>query len=721
MSSGIFAILLLIIFTTELAVMQIVTPFFSKLSPALTASLDAAILVLLFAPPLWFLLSRPLQNKPPNKDQTRHKKTHIGFFCKLLSVVFIIQFSIMVILPKALPNIEGQSFALLDATLTTLLVLPALWWLLSRQDSRYKKVPLSDFLNAPVMLYVLFLYMIFLAELTQEVILPHEPGAYSKLQDSIVTTLFIAPFFWLLVGRPLSKAVQSERARGLAIRDQVVDAIISLNDDGQITSMNPAAQVIFGFKSSELTGQPVEVLFAENQSSVQNLITTVSNDLSKNEEMIFREIVCRCRNKSTLIMDISVSSVLYLGRREWLLILRDISERQEAEQALRESDARFRQIFEQSDDPIIFFKPETCDILDINTICTELFGYRKSELLSGDIAQLFSNEDFTRVSNAIREIGRGIPARIDNFIGFQKDGTEIALSVRGKLMTLNNINVVSCTFRDITNRIRLEKEAKDFQARLIQTNKMTSLGLLVSGVAHEINNPNNFIMANSRLLASTWEDNLKILRQYYHEHGDFFLGGMSFAELDQHTPQLFSGIMDGSRRINEIVNNLKRFYRQEQTDDEHFVDLNQVANSAISLLHHELVNYTEHFQLDLSDKIPTIRGNGQQLGQVMINLLMNACQSLPNKAHSIWLTTELDTEHSVVVITVKDEGQGMTLKDSRRIMDPFFTTKLDSGGSGLGLSISRSIINGHNGTLEFDSELGKGSTFVVKLPIAAKD
>jgi len=697
------------------------TPFFVNLSPIASGLLDAGVLVVLFAPPLWLLLSQSLGHTQTKSICPLLRGVLIKIFFSIITFVFIVQFSIMILVPKVLPGISEQNFAMLDATLTTLFVLPTLWWMLTRLNQHYPKITLSDFLKAPMVLFFMFLYMIFLADLAQEVILPHETANYSKIIDAVATTLFTAPFFWLLIGRPLTRAVQSERTRGVALRDQVVDAIISLNAEGLINSMNPAAEAIFGFKSSELTGQPVEILFLEEQTSVQKLLSAFSKDEVTDEDMIFREVVCTSRNKSRLTMDISVSSIIYFGQREWLLILRDISERIGAERALRESDARFRQIFEQSEDAIMFFKPETCDIIDVNTTCTHLFGYSKSEIISSQLADLFIREDFDRVSNTIREIDSGTPARMENFTGVHKNGTKFILSIRGKLMILNGINVVFCSFRDITSRVRLEKEAKDIQARLIQTNKMTSLGLLVSGVAHEINNPNNFIMSNSRLLANTWDDTLKILRQYHKEHGDFYLGGLPFAELDEHTPKLFSGIMDGSRRINEIVNNLKRFYRQEQSEEGHLFDINQVTNSAISLLHHELINYTENFHTDLADDLPSIKGNAQQLGQVIINLLMNACQSLPERTRSISLTTELDAEHAFVVLSITDEGRGMSLEDSRKIMDPFFTTKLDSGGTGLGLSICRSIIMEHKGILEFDSEPEKGSTFIVKLPIATKD
>ncbi len=382
---------------------------------------------------------------------------------------------------------------------------------------------------------------------------------------------------------------------------------------------------------------------------------------------------------------------------------------------MQERDERFRQIFEQADDAIVFFKPNSCNIIDVNATFSKLFGYSKAELLSKDFVSLLAREDREAVTSAINKSGQGALIRLDNFIGLQHDGTRINLSMQSKLMTIDDIKIVFASFRDITNRIRLESEAKEIQAKLIQTNKMTSLGLMVSGVAHEINNPNNFILSNSRLLTETWQDNRKILYKYYLEHGDFYLAGIPFSELDEQIPKLFAGIQDGATRINDIVKNLKNFYRPDRSAIER-VDLNEVATSTVSLIHHELVHFTNNFQLALMDGLPAIKGNSQQIGQVMINLLLNACQSLPDKNRGIWLETGYDRTTSQVTLTIRDEGRGMTREESRRVLEPFFTTKLDEGGTGLGLTICKSIIMEHQGDLEFNSKPGKGSTFLVRLP-----
>ncbi len=727
MSKDIFFILLLFIFVAEVAVMEIFEPVISQFATLPAGLIDAGILTVLLAPPLWLLCSRFPSIRIQEQSGKSFYAGRFNLFLQLLASAFVIEFLIMLILPKLLPDLSGRSFALLDATLAMLFILPVLWQKLCRLDKRFQKLPLADFLSSPVILYGTLLYAVFFADMVQEMVqpflAPDSLDAYFILIDSTLTTALVAPFLWLLVGRPLTKTLRSETIRTGRILDQIVDAVITLDAGGQIIAMNPAAQKVFGLTPAELAGQSVEVLFAEDQLNIQQLISKTSSDKSDRQKIMLYETLCRDRSGATLIMNISLSNTLHHDREEWLMILHDITYHKEAERALRERDERFRQVFEQSDDAIAFFKPNTCSVIDVNVTFTGLFGYSKAEIREQGLEHLLGPDDLLRVGNAIRETGQGSQVRLDDCIGLRRNGTQFNLSMRSKLMTIDGIRIVFCSFRDITSRLRLEKEAKDIQAKLIQINKMTALGLMVSGVAHEINNPNNFIMTNSRLLASTWEDNRKILHEYYLEHGDFCLGGIPFSELDTHTPRLFAGVLEGSSRINEIVKNLKSFYRPEQIAIAG-VDINQVAASAASLLHHELVNFTKNFQIILAEGLPSVKGNGQQIGQVVINLLMNACQSLPDKDCGIRLETGYEPESSQVTLTVRDEGRGMAPGDSCRIMEPFFTTKLDEGGSGLGLTICKSIITEHEGTLEFKSKPGKGTTFVVRLPAdipAAKD
>jgi hypothetical protein len=248
---------------------------------------------------------------------------------------------------------------------------------------------------------------------------------------------------------------------------------------------------------------------------------------------------------------------------------------------------------------------------------------------------------------------------------------------------------------------------------------MTSLGLLVSGMAHEVNNPNNSIKFTAHVLARTWSDLLPVLDQYYRSEGDFIVGGQQYSLMRETFPQLISGITESSRRIEGIIKNLRDFVHKGKADMTMRVDINRIVSVSASILNNQIKTYTHHFRLDLFEGVPEVMGNGQQLEQVIINLIMNALQSLPDKERPVSVETSHDGQAGEAVIKVRDEGGGMPAEVKSRLFEPFFSTKLESGGTGLGLAISNVIVKDHGGVLQFESEEGKGTTAIVRLPVAS--
>jgi len=721
-SVGTYLFLMTTIFVTELAVMEMGSPLLLRLPRLPAALVDAAILVVVFSLPLMLFCLRL------RSEEVGTRRSIWGLYVRVMAAIFAIEFLIMLLLPEIIPRRETELLGLIDATLTLLFSAPPMWWMFRRLEQRYRRVPLADYLNSPPMLYVLLLFMVFLADLQQELLLPiFLPEGASlayKIANSVLTTLFIAPILWLLVTRPLRRMALSEQARTRAVYAQVIDAVITFDAYGIIECFNPGAERIFGYSADEMTGKHAAQLFDDGEQVLDQLVRSAVVSGSNPAKVGSRELLgCRC-DGTLVTMDVSISRMVVKGKPEFLLIMRDVTERKHAARALQASETRFRQIFEQTDDAVIFLHPRNYSIIDINTTTAEMFGYGRDEIREVGLARLCRSEDYWRIKALISKVARGESAQLENIVGLRRDGSDFIVSMRVKIMLLQEVEILYCTFRDVTDRVRMEVEAREIQSKLIQANKMTSLGLMVSGVAHEINNPNNFILTNAQLLERSWEDVRKVLREYCAEHGEVQLGGMSFAQLDSHSPQLFAGIIDGARRIGEIVGNLKGFARQESVSLDGDIDINQVARSAISILHHEIVRFTSDFAFDPSDNLPRVSGNRQQLGQVIVNLLMNACQSLPDKHRAVRLRTFLDHESAQVVVAVRDEGCGMSDATARLIMEPFFTTKLDAGGTGLGLSICRSIVKDHHGTLDFSSEPGQGTTFFLRLPVpdaAAKE
>jgi len=391
-------------------------------------------------------------------------------------------------------------------------------------------------------------------------------------------------------------------------------------------------------------------------------------------------------------------------------------ERCQVEKALQASEELFRQIFEQSEDAIIMISRDCDSILKVNPVAERLFASGREELIAGGVAGLFSGREKELLGKALIALrSNGEPVEIKQMEIRDETGRVRIFSFRGKLISLEGSQVFYTTFRDITRRVRLEEESREIQARLIHANRMTSLGMLVASVAHEINNPNNFILMNASLLQQSWNDIHDVLRRQYEQEGEFMIGHAPFSDAAKFLPEAYDGIAEGARRIREIVDNLKNHCRGDRDNLDGLADLNAVVRMSVSLLNHLISRTTNRFSLELAPDLPPARGSMSQLEQVAINLITNALQSLPDAEHGIRISTGMNAEGDRLELRIEDEGGGIPEEIASRVMEPFFTTRLDRGGTGLGLAICVTIINDHGGTIRFVSEPGRGTVFVVSL------
>ncbi len=270
--------------------------------------------------------------------------------------------------------------------------------------------------------------------------------------------------------------------------------------------------------------------------------------------------------------------------------------------------------------------------------------------------------------------------------------------------------------QEIAERKRAMEELAVRQRQLIQADKMTSLGILVSGVAHEINNPNGLILLNLPLLRKAYGDAEPILEQHFREHGEFRLGWLNYSRMRTEIPQMFEETLEGAKRIKRIVEDLKDFARRDDSDFSSAVDFNKVVEAAVRLVDASIRNATDCFSAVYAEQLPAVKGNPQRIEQVVVNLILNACQALGGKEDGIFLKTLHDNEAGEVILEVRDEGKGIDPAHLPHLTDPFFTTKRESGGTGLGLSVSAGIVKEHGGALRFNSAPGQGMTVVLALP-----
>ncbi|MCX6584263.1 MAG: ATP-binding protein [Candidatus Aminicenantes bacterium] len=318
---------------------------------------------------------------------------------------------------------------------------------------------------------------------------------------------------------------------------------------------------------------------------------------------------------------------------------------------------------------------------------------------------------------------------VENCIFNREKGTEPTpfswadrwFSITGEPLPDDSGNVAGYVhiMNDITERKKTEDELKKQHDQLLQADKMISLGILASGMAHEINNPNNTIMLNASVLQKAWNSIIPILNESSREKGDMVVGGLKYEKMKEKMPQLFSGILESSKKIQRIVNDLKYFSGKDLISLKKQVDIESVVKSAISLTGNMIQKSTRHFKAVYEKDLPNVMGNFQNLEQVIINLVQNACQALEHPGNGIFITVTYDRMGREIVLTVKDEGLGIPDKDLKYIAEPFFTTRRSSGGTGLGLYMSSKIISDHGGTIRFFSTPGKGTTVEIRLPALA--
>lgn len=418
----------------------------------------------------------------------------------------------------------------------------------------------------------------------------------------------------------------------------------------------------------------------------------------------------------------------HVGR---IYAVRDVTDKERATEQVFSSESIYRKVIESTlGVPYKLYYEDTTRYAFIGTGIADLMGISADDATPDSIGDLVQEYVLIDASSArtIKDYHAAFKSgllnryRVDIHVrlhnGQEKWISDSSIPLReektGRI--LGSLGILM----DITDRKQAEERELSQQQQLAQTERLVALGTLVSGVAHEVNNPNNFIMMNAPTLRQAFENATPILDDYFEQHGEFVLGGLPYSEMRDYLPRLCDTIVHGCKRIDSIVRELRDFARPKPETYRESVDINHVVKSALILLHIQIERATNQFFLELAPELPIVIGNALRLEQVIINLVLNSCEALPTKRSKILLKTYLDESANEVVILVEDEGRGIASEHLKRITDPFFTTKRDMGGTGLGLSISSNIILNHGGTLEFDSEAGRGTTVMVRLPVAPR-
>lgn len=464
-----------------------------------------------------------------------------------------------------------------------------------------------------------------------------------------------------------------------SIVDQAPDALLAVSPDGRIVRCNAAASVMFGRPTEELIGSALRSLIVRgDRDGFDNGIRDVRVQSPQRLDVRLKH-----GRGGTNTVGFAMSPLRAPGNARdagIVIVARDVSADREAIAELTRSESRYRHLFEAASDAIMTFD-SLGRFTTVNGAAEQISGYTHQELMGRFFGPLLAIEALPR---ALLEFRRALSGAAGQF-----ETTMLHKSGERRHLTVNyacpqRSREVICMIRDAT----VEKQ---LQQQLIQAEKMAAIGQLVSGVAHELNNPLASISAFAQLL----------------------LADNGLTEEQRHSADV---VRAEARRASRIVTNLLTFARQHKTEKV-AADINNVLHDVLELRTYELNVRGIHIQRDFDEGTPPVTMvDVHQLQQVVLNLITNAEQAmgaLDRNRHRLTLRTR--TLNDVIRVEIEDTGSGIPEDAMHQIFNPFFTTKPTGKGTGLGLSISLGIVSEHGGKIWAENVAG-GAKFTVELP-----
>ena len=375
---------------------------------------------------------------------------------------------------------------------------------------------------------------------------------------------------------------------------------------------------------------------------------------------------------------------------------RDITERKQAEAGIRESEQRFRTLFEKANDAI-FLENEHDEIIEVNERACALLGYSRQELLTMKVCDLQAPEIRGPVGGVIRgELERHGDATFET-IDLHRSGRRILVEVTNTPIFDQGQKVVLSVVRDVTERKRAAEALQQMHEQLAHANRVATMGQLTASIAHEIAQPIGAVYNRAN-------------------------AAINFLNKDppdlEEVGEAIRGIAGAADRAREIIGRIRDQVKKAPPRKDIF-DLNQAIEEVLLLAGSAITKDAIVVQADFAKGLPPVRGDRVQLQQVALNLILNAVEamrSVDDRSRELQISTE-HTETGDVLVTVCDTGPGIAPENLERVFESFFTTK--SSGVGIGLSICHSILEGHGGSLWANANEPRGARFQFTLPGAA--
>jgi PAS domain S-box-containing protein len=460
----------------------------------------------------------------------------------------------------------------------------------------------------------------------------------------------------------------------------LADAVVVTALDRKVLTANQAAAELFGRRVADLPGTPIDDLVVSEE---RQHVADREHRAFGGEQQRYETTVVRADGQERKVAVSTTPLVLDGELVGTVATLRDITEEKRAQDALARSEARYRNLFESASDAIVTLDANG-RFTTFNHAAENISGYHREELVGQWFAPMVPDDELPKALMHFQKALAGETGLFETTF-IRKDGDYRTIQVT--YSTPQRDEEVLCVIRDVTDQ-------KMLQEQLIQSEKMSAIGQLVSGVAHELNNPLAGISAFAQLL----------LTEKRFPPDQRTAAEMIYAE---------------ARRASRIVQNLLTFARQHKAERT-LTMVNQVLDDTLELRGYELRVRGIEVERDCDDQIGETMADAHQLQQVFLNLVTNAEQAMeksPRESQRLIVRTR--RAGAVIRIEIEDTGPGIPPNLIERIFNPFFTTKPTGSGTGLGLSISLGIVREHEGRIWAENAPQGGARFVIELPVVA--
>jgi two-component system sensor kinase FixL len=478
-----------------------------------------------------------------------------------------------------------------------------------------------------------------------------------------------------------------------ALLNAAVDAIVVIDDRGIVITFNTAAEQIFGYNASEILGRNVSILMPAFHANRDDYL--IQRYLTHREPRIIglggRESMACRRDGALFPVEIAVGEVRLEGVSRFVGIIRDVSARKHAESVIKQQQEELRLTFDSAPIGMVTMS-STGRFLSANRALTRLLGYSEAKMLSMNLEDVVHPDD---ADACLRYVAEAFTGQLENprlsaRFAHQNGKHRIGLMHSGLIRDSekNPLRLVT-QIEDITERVELENEARDHQQRLTHLNRLSTLGEMAAGIAHEINQPltaiASYTQACQRRIEGGTSDRDKIL-------------------------SILSKVSAQALRAGDVIHRVRSLVKNQKSSQIR-TDINKIVTDSVSMAKIDTRLLDCRLRMQLDPLAPPVLADSVQIQQILLNLIGNALDAMESVSvdrREILISTS-GAAFGEVKTTVADRGEGLLDEVAEQLFNPFFTTK--ERGMGMGLSISRSIIAAHGGRLWFSDNPAGGTVF----------